>query len=147
MVLIEGVSKGERVRPLPHAVKLPVAHFLSALPFLASARATFNGSPPLGSVAGSRVTHPTSSRQRIPPRPPQHGQWPASSSAPHPAARPPSQVPPECGCRFVQIEGHPSPSPFPVCMHRTQLPGGLLILSLIINPGKQKGGLTGHRGI
>lgn len=132
------------MRPQPHAIWLPMAHFRSTLPYLVSLSGWVQGlltvwlpgwvlchqlSPPPTSV--SLHVHPSTTLILF-----------CSS----PCSRGPLLQPLQAAALDLCKSGVPLPSPFPVCSHRTEFIRGPVNLVLFISPGQQKGGLTWHRG-
>lgn len=132
MGLIEGESTGGRVRPQPHAIQLPMAHFLSTLPCLVS----------LSGWAQELLTvwlhgwvpcHPPSA-------PPTSVSLHVHPSTTHilfyssPCSRGPLLQPLQAAAPDLCKSGVPHPSPFPVCLHMTELIGGPVNLVPLYQP-------------
>lgn len=135
--LIEGASTGGRVRPQPHAIQLPMAHFLSILPCPVSLSGWVQGlltvwlrgwvpchPPPPAPTSVSLHVHPSTV----------HILFCSSRFSRDPLLQPLQAAAPDL-CK----SGVPHPSLFPVCLHRTELIGGPVNLVPLYQPRSTEG--------
>lgn len=107
--LTEGASTGGRVRPQPHAIQLPMAHFLSTLPCPVSLSGWVQGLLTVWLCGWVPCHPPLPAPISVPACPPQHSPHPLLLLTLQPG--PASPAPPGCSSRSVQIRGTSS---FPI---------------------------------
>lgn len=135
--LIEGESTRGRVRPQPHAIWLPMAHFRSTLPYLVSLSGWVQGLLTVW-LPGWVLCHqlsppPTSMSLHV------HPSTTLSLFCSSPCSRGPLLQPLQAVALDLCKSGVPLPSPFPVCSHRTEFIRGPVNLVPLYQPRSTEG--------
>lgn len=135
--LIEGESTRGRVRPQPHAISLPMAHFRSTLPYLVSLSGWVQGLLTVW-LPGWVLCHqlsppPTSMSLHV------HPSTTLILFCSSPCSRGPLLQPLQAVALDLCKSGVPLPSPFPVCSHRTEFIRGPVNLVPLYQPRSTEG--------